>query len=92
MVLTEIYIFTALALIIAGAAIGFLVVVSSGIRREEREFSLLTNTTDRAARRARRLIGVYTYLPELARKTDGHGAETAAALGESRQAVTAGLR
>jgi hypothetical protein len=64
MTLIEIYILTALALAAACVAIGVVVIVSSGIRREERAFSLMTNTTDRVARGARLLTGVYVSMPE----------------------------
>lgn len=54
---------SAAALLIAGAALGALAVVSLGIRREERGLSLTSDITDRAARGARRLNGVYTREP-----------------------------
>jgi hypothetical protein len=53
----------ALAMVMAGAAIGVLAVVSLGIRREERDLSLTSDITARAARGARRLNGLYTREP-----------------------------
>jgi hypothetical protein len=64
MALIEICIFAALALAAAGTVIWVVAFVSSGIRREERDHSLLTTTPDRVARGARRLTGVYVRLPE----------------------------
>jgi hypothetical protein len=54
---------SAAALLIAGVALGVLAVVSLGIRREERGLSLTSDITDRAARGARRLNGLYTRGP-----------------------------
>lgn len=54
---------SAAALLIAGVALGVLAVVSLGIRREERDLSLTNDITDRAARGARRLNGLYTRRP-----------------------------
>jgi uncharacterized membrane protein len=54
---------SAVALLIAGVALGALAVVSLGIRREERDLSLTSDTTDRAVRGARRLTGLYTRGP-----------------------------
>lgn len=54
---------SAAVLLIAGAALGALAVVSLGIRREEQGFSLTSDITDRAARGARRLNGLYTREP-----------------------------
>jgi hypothetical protein len=53
----------ALVLVMAGAAIGVLAVISLGIRREERNLSLTSDITDQAARGARRLNGLYTREP-----------------------------
>jgi hypothetical protein len=52
-------------LVIAGAVIGILTVVSVGIRREERAFSLTSEIPDRVARGARRMNGLYTRGPGL---------------------------
>jgi hypothetical protein len=54
------YMFAAAALLIAGAVIGVLAVVTLGIHREERARSLTRDITDRAAGGARRLNGAYT--------------------------------
>ncbi len=54
------YVFAAAALVIAGAVIGVLAVVTLGIHREERAGSLTRDTPDRAARSARRVNGAYT--------------------------------
>ena len=59
----EIYLVVAAVLVIAGAAVGVLAVVSLGIRREERQFSLTRAITDQAARGARRVNGLYTHGP-----------------------------
>ena len=47
-------------LVIAGAALGIIAVMSLGIRREERNLSLTRDATGRIARGTRRLNGVYT--------------------------------
>jgi hypothetical protein len=54
------YVFAAAALVIAGAVIGVLAVVTLGIHREERAGSLTRDITDRATRGARRVNGAYT--------------------------------
>ena len=60
--MTGIYAFAvvALVMVMAGAVVGGLAVVSLGIRREERDLSLTSDITDRAARGARRVNRVYT--------------------------------
>ena len=50
----------AAALVIVGAVIGVLAVVTLGIHREERVGSLTRDITDRAARGARRVNGACT--------------------------------
>lgn len=50
----------AAVLVISGAVIGVLTVVSVGIHREERAFSLTSDIPGRVARGARRLNGVHT--------------------------------
>lgn len=55
----QVYVSAALLLLAAGAAVGFLAVISLGIRREERAFSLTTDTTGALTRGTRRVIGVY---------------------------------
>lgn len=51
--------FTA-ALVIAGAAIGVIGVVSRWVHREKRAWSLTSDITDRLARGTRRVNGLYT--------------------------------
>lgn len=53
----------AVILVIAGAALGIVAVMSLGIHREDRNLSLTSDTTGRAARGIRRLNGVYTSGP-----------------------------
>jgi hypothetical protein len=60
-----IYLSAAAVLVIAGAVAGVLAVISLGIHREEREFSLTRAVTDRAARGARQVNGLYTRGPGL---------------------------
>lgn len=55
-----IYVFTAVALLMAGAVIGVLAVVRLGIHREDRDLSLTSDITDRVARGARWMNGVGT--------------------------------
>jgi hypothetical protein len=54
----EVYAITAVTLLAAGAVIGFLVVVSLGIQRDDRQKSLLASSDNRVARGARRVTGV----------------------------------
>jgi hypothetical protein len=54
------YVCAAAALVIAGAVIGALAVVTLGIRREERVGSLTRDITDQVARSARRMNGAHT--------------------------------
>jgi len=55
-----VYAFAAVTLVLAGIVIGILAAVSLGIRRDERDRSLTNDVTDRVARGARRVNGVYT--------------------------------
>ncbi len=55
--------YLAAAVLLAGAVLGVLGVVCLGIHREERNYSLTSDVTSRAARGARRLNGVYTRGP-----------------------------
>jgi hypothetical protein len=65
----EIYLVAAIALVAAGVVIGVVAVVSLGIRREEKAFSLTTDITHRVARGARVLNGLHTRsVCDLARK------------------------
>jgi hypothetical protein len=54
----EAYAITAVALLAVGAVIGYLVVVSLGIRRDDRRDVFLASTDDRIARGARRATGL----------------------------------
>ena len=54
----EAYAITAIALLAAGAVIGYLVVVSLGIKRDDRRNDFLASTDDRIARGARRATGI----------------------------------
>lgn len=56
--MTETYLFAALALVIVGVTIGILVMISLGIRRDDRPGRFPLATDDRTARAARRVIGV----------------------------------
>jgi hypothetical protein len=55
---TGIYVFASVALLMGGVAIGVVTVVSLAIRREDREYSLTSNVTSRRAQGARRINGV----------------------------------
>lgn len=56
--MVEMYVFAALALVIAGVTIGILVMVRLGIKRDDRPGGFPADTNDLTARAARRLIGV----------------------------------
>lgn len=58
-------VYLAAAVLVAGAVLGVLGVVCLGIHREERDHSLASDVSSRAARGARRLNGVYTRGPLL---------------------------
>lgn len=60
------YIFIALALVMAGVTIGILVMIRLGINRDDRPGGFPLGTDDRAARAARRVIGVGARSAELA--------------------------
>jgi hypothetical protein len=60
----EIYVFTAIALVAAGAVIGVLAVVALGIRRDDRRGGFPARTRDRIARGARQVTGVGVRRPE----------------------------
>ena len=53
----EVYMLTAVALVIAGAALGFLAMVALGIHREEVACSMTVPTSDRIARGTRAANG-----------------------------------
>jgi hypothetical protein len=55
---TYIYAVLALILVLAGATIGILAVIGLGIKRDDRLGGFPADTDDRAARAARRVIGV----------------------------------
>lgn len=55
-----VYVVAAIALVVAGAVIGALMVVSLGIRREEAASSLTTIAPGRLARAARVPTGLYS--------------------------------
>jgi len=57
------YAIIAVALLAAGAVIGFLAFVSLGIHREEAAGSMTLPTSDRIARGARAATGAYARLP-----------------------------
>jgi hypothetical protein len=58
-----IYLLTAAALVILGIAVGGVTIISLGIRREERDGSLMNQTTDRVLCGARRATGFYAQAP-----------------------------
>jgi hypothetical protein len=64
----EMYVFAALALVIAGVTIGVLVMVCLGIKRDDRPGGFPADTNDRTARAARRVIGIGARSVELADK------------------------
>ena len=66
--MTEMYVFAALALVIAGVTMGILMMVCLGIKRDDRPGGFPADTNDRAARAARRVIGVGARSAELADK------------------------
>jgi hypothetical protein len=70
------YGFAAIALVATGVVIGIIAVVSLGIHREERSFTLTCSTQDRVARGARRLTGLYSRVPELAGEASRHRQHT----------------
>ena len=55
----EVYVLAAVALLAAGAVLGFVVLVSLGIHREEAARSMKTSTSARVARGARAANGLY---------------------------------
>ena len=59
----EAYAITAVALLAAGAVIGFLIFLALGIHREEVARSMTLPTSDRIARGARAATGAYARLP-----------------------------
>jgi hypothetical protein len=63
---TEMYVFAALALVVAGVTMGILVMICLGIKRDDRPGGFPAATSDRTARAARRVIGVGARGAELA--------------------------
>jgi hypothetical protein len=63
---TEMYVFAALALVVAGVTMGILVMICLGIKRDDRPGGFPAATSDRTARAARRVIGVSARGAELA--------------------------
>ncbi len=72
----EMYVFTVIALVTAGAVIGGLVVVSLGIRRDDHRGGFPADTNDRLARAARRATRASTRASELGREPSRHLQET----------------
>ena len=64
--MTEMYVFAALALVVAGVTMGILVMVCLGIKRDDRPGGFPAYTNDRTARAARRVIGVGAHNTDLA--------------------------
>lgn len=62
--MTGTYVFTAIALVAAGAVIGVLAVVALGIRRDDRRGGFPAHTRSRIARGARQLTGTGVREPE----------------------------
>ena len=60
----ETYVFTAIALVVAGAVIGVLAVVAAGIRRDDRRGGFPARTRGRIARGTRQVTGVGVRRPE----------------------------
>ena len=58
--MTETYVFAAVALVLAGVAIGILTMICLGIKRDDRPGGFPAYTNDLTARAARRVIGVGT--------------------------------
>jgi hypothetical protein len=59
----EAYALAAVALLGVGAVVGFLIVISLGIRREENALSVTTPTSNRVARGTRAATGLHARVP-----------------------------
>jgi hypothetical protein len=59
----ELYTIAAVTLLLAGAVIGFLVVISLGIHREEAALTVTTPTSDRLAEGVRAINGMTSRRP-----------------------------
>jgi hypothetical protein len=66
------YALTAVSLLVGAAVIGIVIVVSLGIRREERDLSLTSDRKDRVSRSARRLTGVSSRIPGVIQEVSLH--------------------
>ena len=64
--MTGMYVSAAIALVVAGAAIGILVMVCLGIRRDDRPGGFPADANDRIARASRKMTGAGARSPELA--------------------------
>jgi hypothetical protein len=64
--MTGMYVSAAIALVVAGAAIGILVMVCLGIKRDDRPGGFPADANDRTARAARKMTGAGARSPELA--------------------------
>jgi hypothetical protein len=62
--MTAMYVSAAAALVLAGVAIGILVVVCLGIKRDDRPAGFPADTHDRTARAARKMTGASIRRPE----------------------------
>ncbi len=60
------YVSAAIALVVAGAAIGILVMVCLGIKRDDRPGGFPADADDRIARASRKMTGAGARCPELA--------------------------
>jgi hypothetical protein len=67
--MTETYIFAAVALVMTGVTIGILVMISLGVKRDDRPGGFPVKTDHWTARATRRVIGVGTRGAELADET-----------------------
>jgi hypothetical protein len=59
----EAYVLAAVALLAAGATVGFLIVISLRIHREESALSVTTPTPSRVARGTRAAVGMHARIP-----------------------------
>jgi hypothetical protein len=64
----EMYASAAIALVVAGALVGILVMLRLGLKRDDRPAGFPADTDDRIARATRRLTGAGARRPELAEK------------------------
>ena len=64
--MTEMYVFAALALVVAGVTMGILVMICLGIKRDDRPGGFPADANDRIARASRKMTGAGARSPELA--------------------------